>query len=51
MEILDNDMIEFESAMRSERTKELYSHYLKKFLTITGLKTPEALLGLGKTDP
>lgn len=51
MEVLDNGMVEFESAIKSERTKELYHHYLKKFLTITKLERAEVLLSMGKREP
>jgi len=51
MEILNDGMVEFVSGIKSERTKELYNHYLNRFLEITELETPEMLLSTGKKDP
>lgn len=51
LEIIDNGMLEFESAIKSDRTKILYNHYLNKFLGLTKLETPERLLTLGKKEP
>ena len=44
MEILNDGMVEFESGIKSERTKELYHHYLNRFLEITEPEAPEKLL-------